>query len=114
METLTPNTQQSQHVDMTQQIYTPPTEFNFNFGRLVKEVDNLVQDRTKDAIKKIDTNLSSTITSLESSIEKAKDKFKDQYKNESQKVLESIREDLISVTEQGRTVININNLSLFI
>ena len=112
METLTPNTQtQSQNVDMTEQIYTPPTEFNFNFGRLVKEVDALVQNKTKEAVKSIDTNLSITLNNLEQSIEKAKENFKTDYTNESKRILESIREDLINVIEQGRTVININNLT---
>ena len=112
METLTPNTQtQSQNVDMTEQIYTPPTEFNFNFGRLVKEVDALVQNKTKEAVRSIDTNLSITLNNLEQSVEKAKENFKTDYTNESKRILESIREDLINVIEQGRTVININNLT---
>ena len=111
METLTPNNQQSQNVDMTEQIYTPPTEFNFNFGRLVKEVDNLVQSKTKESIKALDTNLSNTLTTLDESVEKAKDKFKKNYQEESKRVLESIREELIQTIEQGRTVISINNLT---
>lgn len=109
METLTTQNTAPQAVPMTEQIYTPPTDFTFNFGRLVKEVDTLVQSKTKEGIKSLDFSLDENIKTLVKNVDIAKKEFKEDYKAETQRILETVREDLIAMIEQGRAVININN-----
>lgn len=91
-------------------VYTPPTDFNFNFGRLVKEIDDLVQDRVKTSSKTISDSAEKKNGEILTKLTHTSEDSLSRYKQEAQKVLENIREDLIAEVERGRSIIHVNNL----
>ena len=98
---------ETQTQDLQNQTYTPPTEFTFNFQRLIKEVDTLVQDRTDKSKSELATSLSTSLRDINHNIEAKKNEFGIFYNTTVQSVLANIKGDLIAEIAKGRTQINI-------
>ena len=91
------------------QTYTPPTEFTFNFPRLVKEVDDLVNYSTeqstlalKEAVSILEAKAKSDLNTL---LYRNKEEFSNHYQQEVQKAFGDIKQDLIEEIARGRTQI---------
>lgn len=98
---------QLQNQNQTNVVYTPPTDFTFNFPRLVKEVDTLVQDRVSGLDGKFREKTETEIRALQKSIDKAKEIFREDYKEETEKIFANIREELLESLNQGRSIFHL-------
>ena len=93
--------------EIRNQTYTPPTEFTFNFPRLVKEIDGLVDNRKEKVFEEVQQIRLIAENAIMAEKEKQLKQFEKEYQAQATLAYETCKEDLLRELRSARTVINI-------